>query len=349
MAPTGGVPGRTGPDDITAPAPPVSPAPAEPAAGVDRATLLAEAVTLWELHDEIALQVLGLRQDDDEFVRSPHELVRAVSRQVTGGDMNALAAAGTIAAVRPAPEQLPAGSRVEYWRKRRGLTRHDVARRVGRSSTWVAAVEQGLDRIPAIDSARRIAAALRVDVPLLLGRDPQPQHLPPDDPIGADIERVREFLEHTDAMGPDPDAAVLPPAVIAVRLHEAWRTHGHAEYGNLIRALPQLLQDAAVSAGTRMGGHDGPEAARQLGQAYRLTAAVLRKLGEYHLSWLTADRAIEAARRGHPAGPRPCRGGTEPDHDGDGGSSRDRRPGPHRAGHPGITAAAERRGGRPDG
>jgi transcriptional regulator with XRE-family HTH domain len=298
MAPTGGVPGRTGPDDATAQAPPAAQAPAEPVAGVDRATLLAEAVTLWELQDEIALHVLGLDQDGDDVIRSPHEFVRAVSEQVSGGDVNALAAAGTITTVRPARERLPSGSRVEYWRTRRGLTQHDVARRVGSSSTWVAAVENGLDRIPTIDSARRIATALQVDLPLLLGRDPQPQPLSPDDPLGVDIERVREFLEHTDAMGPDPRTAVPSLAAIALTLREAWQTYGHADYGHLMRALPQLLQDAATSDGIRTGGHDGPEAARLLGQTYQLTAVVLRKLGEYHLSWLTADRAIEAARRG---------------------------------------------------
>jgi transcriptional regulator with XRE-family HTH domain len=281
MAPTGGVPGRTGPDD-----------------GVERPTLLAEAVTRWELQDEIALHVLGRPWHDDDL-RSPYGFVRAVSRRVGDGGLTGLAAAGTVAvAVRPPGDELPSGSRVEHWRRRRGLTRHDVARRMGRSGAWVAAIEEGAERISAVDTARRIAAALRIDLPLLLGRDPRPQFLLENDPLGAEIERVREFLERTDAMAPAPVAAIPSTAAITGMLRTAWQNFQQVEYGRLMRALPRLLRDAAVSDGARAGGPDAPEAARLLSQVYRLTAVALHKLGEYHLSWLTADRAIETARRG---------------------------------------------------
>ncbi|WP_177320186.1 helix-turn-helix domain-containing protein [Actinoplanes philippinensis] len=260
----------------------------------ERPTLLAEAVTLWELHDELTLHVLGL-DGEDGFPATAHDFVQAVAGQLTG-------TAGAPAAGRASPpvsEEVPDGRRVAFWRRRRGLTRHEVARRLGRSDAWVASVEEGLDRIPTADSARGIAAALQIDLPLLMGRDPRPQPLPTGDPIGDNLERIRECLERRDALGPAPDAVAAPLVVIAVGLRDAWRCYRQAEYGGLTGALPRLLHDAVTSDGIRAGGDDGPEAARLLSQAYQVTAAALRKLGEYQLSWLAADRAIEAAARGH--------------------------------------------------
>lgn len=144
----------------------------------------------------------------------------------------------------------------------------------------------------------QIAAALRIDVPLLMGRDPQPQPLDVSDPIAENLDRVREFLERSDAMGPGPGTAVPSLAATAMMVRDAWQAYRHAEYATLLAGLPRLLRGAAVSDRTRAGGPEGLEASRLLSQAYQVTAAVLRKLGEYHLSWLTADRAIEAAGRG---------------------------------------------------
>ncbi|WP_433796277.1 helix-turn-helix domain-containing protein [Actinoplanes sp. CA-252034] len=277
MPPTGGVPGTTEPDDR-----------------IERPTLLAEAVTLWELHDELTLHVLGL-DSEDEFPATVHDFVQAVAERLTG---SAAAPGADPAPARPVCEEVPDGRRVAFWRRRRGLTRQELARRVGRSDAWVAAVEEGLDRVPSAACARELAAALQIDVPLLMGRDPHPQPLPTGDPVGDNLERIREFLERCDALGPAPDTVAPSLAAIAVGLRDAWRCYRQAEYGSLTGALPRLLQDAVVSDGARAGGPDGPEAARLLSQAYQVTAAVLRKLGEYQLSWLTADRAIEAAGRG---------------------------------------------------
>jgi transcriptional regulator with XRE-family HTH domain len=305
MTPAGGVSGRAGPDDATAPdhgsppaTAPVSPASMNPPGGADRPTRLAEAAAWWELRDEIALHVLGLNRDDD-LPESVHGFLQTVSDTLIRTDMTVLARAGSIPAARTPPADLPAGNRVERWRRRRGLTQHDLARRVGRPSRWIAAIERGIDHIPTIDSAREIAVALRIDTPLLTGRDPGPQALPADDPIGESLERVREFLERSDAMGPAPTTTAPPLAAIALILRNTWQLYDQAEYGNLMRALPRLLQAAAASDSTRAAGHDAPEAARLLSQVYQLTATALRKLGAYHLSWLTADRAIEAASRGH--------------------------------------------------
>ncbi|BEL05349.1 helix-turn-helix transcriptional regulator [Actinoplanes sichuanensis] len=181
-------------------------------------------------------------------------------------------------------EELPADERVEFWRRRRDLT----------SSHRCDDYTEGEPH----DSVQEIAAALRIDVPLLMGRDPQPQPLDVSDPIGENLDRVREFLERSDAMGPGPGTAVPSLAAITMMLRDAWQAYRHAEYDTLMAALPRLLRGAAVSDRSRVGGPEGAEASRLLSQAYQVTAAALRKLGEYHLSWLTADRAIEAAGRG---------------------------------------------------
>ncbi|MEU8665108.1 hypothetical protein [Actinoplanes philippinensis] len=90
MPPTGGVPGTTEPDDRT-----------------ERPTLLAEAVTLWELHDELTLHVLGL-DGEDVFPATAHDFVQTVAGHLTG--TAGMSAAGR-AAEPPLSEEVPDGRR----------------------------------------------------------------------------------------------------------------------------------------------------------------------------------------------------------------------------------------------
>lgn len=290
MAPVGGASGRTEPEDVTAPA--------TPSVDGDPSALLAEAAAWWDLRDEMTLHVLGLHRDADDFPGSVRDFMQAVLHQLTDRGTDPASRSGEATTTPPPRDEPPAGDRVAHWRRLRGLTQHDLARRLDTTSRWVAAVERGIERISTIDSARRIAAALRIDLPLLAGRDPRPRPLPAGDPVGENLERVRAFLEQSGGMVAARDTATPSLAAITLMLRDAWQTFHQAEYGYLLRALPRLLHDAALSDRTRAGGRDGPEAARLLSQAYQVTAAVLHRLGEHHLSWLTADRAIEAASRG---------------------------------------------------
>lgn len=63
------------------------------------------------------------------------------------------------------------GARIAYWRERRGMTQRVLADRIGRSKSWIEKVEAGkrsANRLPILLS---ICEELRIDLPVLIGRD----------------------------------------------------------------------------------------------------------------------------------------------------------------------------------
>ncbi|WIM93498.1 helix-turn-helix domain-containing protein [Actinoplanes oblitus] len=307
------------------------PDPGEPAPGAavppagrgdasgDRPAGMAEAATWWDLQDEMAEQFLGLRHDAGEcarveqFALRPPEPGNGRSHPFggDGGTFPHQALLDGLTVPPPAVDQhlstagdsedtLPPGSRIARWRVLRGLSQLTFAYRMNRPLAWVIAVEQDFDRLDTIEVARQIADVLQVDVPLLMGRDPQG---PPDTAFIDDavVEQVHTALEH----GNDPLRAFVPPEVaarslaeLAVAVRDAWQAYEDAEYRALLGVLPRLLRMVDISDSSRTGGRDAAEAARQLSQVYQVTAAVLRKIGLPALGRLAADRAVEAAIRG---------------------------------------------------
>jgi hypothetical protein len=76
----------------------------------------------------------------------------------------------------------------------------------------------------------------------------------------------------------------------------AWTTFQYARYDVLARALPGLLRDVQAAADHRTGDH-AELATCLLGQVYQVASSTLRKLGEYQLAHLAADRALGACLR----------------------------------------------------
>ncbi len=153
-----------------------------------------------------------------------------------------------------------------------------LADRLGRSKSWVDKVERGvrsLDRYPVI---QEVAEVLRVDSLALLGEGrPSPTSAGPPD----GVDDIRAALARYDIRRQSASAAETTRHV-----GHAWLTYQHAQYAQVVRLLPGLL-DAA--RGLRA------DAPGLLVQAYRITSSVLVKLGEADLGWLAADRAVAAA------------------------------------------------------
>ncbi|MFE0590285.1 helix-turn-helix domain-containing protein [Micromonospora echinospora] len=187
----------------------------------------------------------------------------------------------------PDRRDLPIGRRVAQLRARRGMSQQVLADRIGRSKSWVDKVERGvrtLDRLPMIET---VAAALGVAPGILLGR--RVQRAPATDATTA-IERVREALasHHT----PGNAGRDRPPSLTALdrQVGYACTAYRHAHHAQVLRMLPDLL------AAARPGHHPTSAAsALLLVRVYRLTAQTLVKLGEPHLAWLAADRAMTTA------------------------------------------------------
>ncbi len=190
-------------------------------------------------------------------------------------------------------DDVPVGRRVAYWRARRKLTQQLFADRLGKSKSWVDKIERGVRRLDRYSVIYQIADVLRLDVQVLMGRDPvrRPDRINCVDQI--DVAEIRKALELYDTIS----AIFTQPGrshslgELAKSIDHGWLTFLHSRYGVLSRMLPRLIREARA-ASTAHTGVDGPRAARLLGQTYQLASATLRKVGEHDLAWLAADRAL---------------------------------------------------------
>ncbi|WP_229401376.1 helix-turn-helix domain-containing protein [Micromonospora okii] len=184
---------------------------------------------------------------------------------------------------------LPVGRRVAYWRGRRKLSQQVFADRLGKSKSWVDKVERGVRSLDKVSTLHDIAAVLRIDAAVLLGRETQPAGVTER---GEGVARIRVALSRYEvALGrAAARRPVLPADQMARQVAHAWTTFQHARYPQVIELLPGLLTDAER---TRAGD---PLAGRvPLVEAYRITASLLVKLGDPDLAWLAVDRAMTAA------------------------------------------------------
>lgn len=63
------------------------------------------------------------------------------------------------------------GGRIAAARRRRGWHQHRLAEEIGRSESWVSQVERGVLTLDSVQTAEKIATALRLDVPYVLALD----------------------------------------------------------------------------------------------------------------------------------------------------------------------------------
>lgn len=197
-------------------------------------------------------------------------------------------------------DEVPIGRRVAYWRGRRNMSQQVFADRLGKSKSWVDKVERGVRRLDKYSVLHEIADVLRVDVQLLLGKDPQRRTDALNCIDQVEVEAIRSALERYEALPAffAPFAEVPRLDDVRKSVRHAWLTLQYARYGVLTRALPKLLCDAqAVDAAYRGGDDIAEEAAHLLGQVYQIASSTLRKLGEHELAWLAADRSMAVSQR----------------------------------------------------
>ncbi|MEV1321546.1 helix-turn-helix domain-containing protein [Micromonospora arborensis] len=185
-------------------------------------------------------------------------------------------------------DPVPIGRRVAYLRVRRRLSQQSFADRLGKSKSWVDKIERGVRSLERVSTIREIAAVLRVDAAALLGRDVQPAGVAER---REGVVRIRAALStYPMAFGGPAGREVMSPDRLAREVRHAWMTYQHARYPRLVELLPKVVTEIH-----RAQAQD-PEAGRAaVVEAYRVTAALLIKLGEGSLAWLAADRAMSAA------------------------------------------------------
>ncbi|SCL31386.1 helix-turn-helix domain-containing protein [Micromonospora inyonensis] len=184
---------------------------------------------------------------------------------------------------------LPIGRRVAYWRGRRKLSQQVFADRLGKSKSWVDKVERGVRSLDKVSILQDVAAVLRIDTAVLLGRDAKPAGV--TERAGG-VERIRAALSTYEIALERPAARrpVLPAERLAREVAHLWTTFQHARYPQVVDLLPQLVADAQ-----RTHVHDPGRGRVPLVEAYRVTAALSVKLGAPDVAWLAVDRAMTAA------------------------------------------------------
>ncbi|MGW8377481.1 hypothetical protein [Streptomyces sp. ODS28] len=94
--------------------------------------------------------------------------------------------------------------------------------------------------------------------------------------------------------GPTAEAQIPGPRHAAAAVERCWDDYQSGRLGHVVAVLPGLLQTAQGledAASGRAAGERGAVSAR----TYHLAATTLAKVGESDLSWLAAERAMQAA------------------------------------------------------
>jgi transcriptional regulator with XRE-family HTH domain len=197
------------------------------------------------------------------------------------------------------PTNGPVGERIAIYRRRRGLSQAVLAGLIGRSVSWLSQVERGTRAVDRMSVLIDLSRVLKVDIAELTG---QPFALAPNgglEPEGlADIRRVlMRYTELPAAINPGPGAVTTSPDLIQLRsgVDTAWRLRQASRYAQLGHQVPDLI-NRAEQATQQYQGDDQRAAFALLAETYQVTRAMLRKLGDAHLAWIAADRAVRAGR-----------------------------------------------------
>jgi transcriptional regulator with XRE-family HTH domain len=184
------------------------------------------------------------------------------------------------------------GTRIAYWRERRGMTQQLFADRIGRSKSWIEKVEAGTRSASRLPILLRICQELRVDLPVLIGRDLKRDSRECIDDV--QVESIRAALERYEGLRNDiPSEYTANIPRLRRQVTYVWSAFELADYEVVSRSLSGLLIDAQRSNVT-----DGSEdTARILTEVYQVASSTLRKLGEYNLAWLAGDRGIALAEQ----------------------------------------------------
>jgi transcriptional regulator with XRE-family HTH domain len=195
--------------------------------------------------------------------------------------------------MRGAGDHLSIGERVAFYRARRGLTQAVLASLVNRSEDWLSKIERGEREIRRLDVLGDLATALRVSLSDLFG---QPVLLE-DEQQNDDVPAVRDAL-----MAPQRLSRVLfaeaastwRPSVdqTASRVEGAWEQYQHGRVGRTVALLPDLIRAAQTLEYDPSAGRGRWAVSARI---HHLAATALSKVGESDVSWIAAERAMNAA------------------------------------------------------
>lgn len=180
------------------------------------------------------------------------------------------------------PEQTDIGATLAQLRKRRGMTQHQLATSAGVSVRAVRAAEQGETESMRMETARRLAKALKVPTTRLLQRDEAPAHAETVDHWAP----VRAALMAPPTAQPDEEPTT---GGVADALSAAEPLFAGDHFADLAALLPPLLRDADAL------DTDEPRARAVRVRLLQLTGWLLTQTRQYEAAEMALDRALEDA------------------------------------------------------
>lgn len=195
----------------------------------------------------------------------------------------------------PHEVEVPFGTRLKLNRTRRGLTREVLGGLVGRSASWVKAVETGRLGTPKLPILLRLVEALRIrDLAELTGEQSVPVELFTG-PGHTLLPRVREAV---NALPLGEDRPAPPVGQLRARLAGAWRArHSAPNHREVVgRLLPGLFEDAQRAV--RQAGSEATRASARsvLSEVCSLAQFFIAYQPAQSLLWRVAERGMIAAQ-----------------------------------------------------
>lgn len=197
-------------------------------------------------------------------------------------------------------ENLTIGERVRYYRIRRGIPQGVLAGLVGRTEDWLSKAENNRIELDRLSVIRRLADALDVSVGDLVGEptlldwtaDSGMQTVPALRAVLMDYRQMTPLLAgplSTDGEPPSLD-------VLQRDVGDVFAAYQESRYGYVTGRIPLVLSDAMHAASTAEPAEQR-RAQGLLALAYQSATAVLTKLGETDLAWISSERGLAAAQQ----------------------------------------------------
>lgn len=193
-------------------------------------------------------------------------------------------------------DALPFGARLKALRSRRGMTREVLGGLVGKSASWVKAVETGRLQTPRLPILLRLAEALRVrDLAQLTGPTAA---TPIGHFAGPGHPRLPAVRAAINAM-PNLTQRPAPPVEhLRARLDAAWTArHSAPNHREVLgQLLPGLIEDAQLAAHQADDRTTRRAAQAVLAEVYALAQFFIAYQPAQDLLWRVAERGIVAAQ-----------------------------------------------------
>jgi transcriptional regulator with XRE-family HTH domain len=191
--------------------------------------------------------------------------------------------------VNPAPD-IPIGERLRFYRQSQHKSQAVIAGLAGVTEDYLSRVERGL-KTPTIATLHRLAAALGVSVPVLLG-EPVVSDTSVVHPVASRIQAA--LMDYDGTAGAEPSLGPLRARVEAA--WSAWQSAPH-RYTEVSAVLPELVADVQYAARLlRNDPAQARDAARLAADLYFLLRTFTKRIGRTDLALLVADRAMAAAQ-----------------------------------------------------